>query len=131
MEVVDVLSHDEDASVSPLSLKAGERLVGRIGGDRRIQELSASIIVEALDEFGISRESLGRGHILEPVVFPEPVAAAEGSDAGLRGDSCARQDDDIHQLAPFSVLGGAADRGNRSLCISIGTDSLCPIYVSL
>ncbi len=62
------------------------------------QHRFAAHVVEALDQLGVARESLGGGDILDPVLFPQFPAIAKGVDPAFGGNSRPGQDDDIAQF---------------------------------
>ena len=92
MQVIDVLGDDRHLP-APCRFQPRQRCVRRIwclGLDR-----SPAHIVESQHEFGIAGESLGRGHVLHPVLFPQAPFCAEGIDAAFGGNAGAGEDEDV------------------------------------
>jgi len=82
MQVVHVL-RDQQHPAAVLALQPGQRLMGSVGLDGGVMQLAAAVVVEALHQRRIARKALGCGHLLNAVVFPEPVLRAEGAHARL------------------------------------------------
>lgn len=81
MKIIHILCNDEHLTQPlrfPLALQEGQRAVGIIGLDLGRLKLGTPGIVEILNQFWVSQEPLRGGHVLDPMVFPEPAVVAEG-----------------------------------------------------
>ena len=88
---VDILG-DEEEAVAEALLHLRDRPVAGVRLHRL--RLLAPQRVELPHEFGIARETLGRGHVLDPVLLPQAVRVAEGGEAALRGNAGPGQDEE-------------------------------------
>ena len=111
VQVVDVLRYHQQLAV-PFRIEPGDRLmrgIGLLGLDRL-----APLVVEAQHEIGIAHEGLGRGDILDPVLFPQAAAIAEGIDPAFGGDTCPGEDHDVahigHLPSSSDAVGHVKDR---------------------
>src|SRR5262249_3744439 len=84
VEAVHGLGGEEEAVAEP-GFRRRERLVA--GVRLALARAPAPLRVEAPDELRILLEALGRGHLLDGMVLPEPSRIAEGRDPALRGDT--------------------------------------------
>jgi hypothetical protein len=92
VQVIDVLGDQQKLARPPL-FEASERLVGDIGLDRWVQELSTALVVELLDHGGIFAKAYQGGDLLNVMVLSKSVVVAKGLDARLGRNSCAGEDD--------------------------------------
>ena len=92
--IVDVLG-DHGDSVALLKLR--QQLMGpvRLGGG----ELAASVIVEPQHQLLIARKRLGRSHIVDAVLLPQPTVVPEGGETafGAYARACQHYDMILHQ----------------------------------
>ena len=69
MQVVDVLGDDQHVS-GKFMLQAGQSGVCRVGPDGRSQQLTAALVVKAVDLLRVAQKTFRRGDVLNAVVFP-------------------------------------------------------------
>ena len=93
MEVVHVLG--DDVHVKHL-LQPGQSTVSFVGLGR--DNLPTSLVVEFQHQARIGIEAFGRGHLLHPVAFPQPVCTPERGDARLRAHASASEDHEFGLL---------------------------------
>ena len=74
VQVVDVLG---DHVYIELLLQSSDRMVGGIRS--RSKDLCPALVVEVEYQRGVTGERFGCGHVLDPVLFPKPIAIAEGA----------------------------------------------------
>ena len=79
-------------SPAPLPLQPGQGQVGGVGLDAR--QAAPALVVEAVDQGRVAVEGLGCGHVLHPVVLPQPVRVPERAQPAFRGNARAGEDDD-------------------------------------
>lgn len=101
VQVVDILGDDQQVA-GPVGVEPRQRLVRRVR-DLGLDRL-APRVVEAVDEVGIARESLGRRDVLDPMLLPQPARVAEGVDAAFGRNPGAGQDHDILDGVMLSLL---------------------------
>ena len=91
VQVIHVLG-DQAEAARKILLKIGEAGMGRVGRERRVKQLLPSKVVKALHARRIAPERLGRGHVLDPLIFPQAVIIPEGPQPRFGGDTRAGED---------------------------------------
>jgi hypothetical protein len=92
VEIIDILRHKRDDTVE-LPLEPGNGVMGGIG--QGVGQLAAAIVVETLHEFGICRETLGRGDFLDAVSFPKSARSTKGRESRLRRDAGSGEEKEV------------------------------------
>jgi hypothetical protein len=92
MQVVDVLGDDQQLA-RPFRIEPREREMRRVR--LLLLDRGATHVVEPQHEIGVARESLRRRDILDPVLLPQPSAAAERVYPALRAHARAGEDDNV------------------------------------
>jgi hypothetical protein len=93
MEVIDVLGDDTHV-VGPLQVHQSPVC----GVGLRRPDRSPPLVVEPEHAGGIPSPSLGAGHVLDPVAFPEPIGTAKGLQAAFGTDPGSGEDhDSLHR----------------------------------
>ena len=94
VQVINVLRHYGDVEVFLQSRHSPMSLVGL-----HFEQLTAALVVEVDDQFGIARIAFGRGHLLHRITVPQPARIAERTDTTLGTHACTRQNNQIlHNL---------------------------------
>ena len=74
----------------------------------------AAHVVKSKDQFRVTFESLGRGDVLDPVLFPQTALATKRIDAAFRAHARAGQDYDIANVGHLAHEAGNS-QGNKSM----------------
>ena len=90
VQPVDVLGDGEHAAMRPFEARERGMRGVRLG---QLQPAPAHV-VELVHLDGVAGEALGRRHLLEVEMIPQPVLAAERAERALGREPGARQDDD-------------------------------------
>ena len=93
MKVIHVLG--DNVHVKHL-LQTGQHEVSFVGLSRN--NLPTPLVVEFQHQARIGIEAFGRGHLLHPVAFPQPVHTPERGDARLRAHASASEDHEFGLL---------------------------------
>ena len=90
MEIIHILG-DQEQWAGPAALQLHQGAVRRVG--RHLAEPAPAFVVKALHQRGVASEGLGRGHVLDPMLLPQPAIVSEGGKATLGGDAGPGEDD--------------------------------------
>ena len=92
VQIVDILG-DQQQLARPLSIEPRQRLVRVIWLDG--PQPRPPRVVEGVDQRRVPPIRLGRGDVLDPVAFPQPVGPAEGREPAFGGNAGSGQDHDV------------------------------------
>jgi len=112
MQIIDILRNDQQFA-RPVRIETRKRPVRRIGRDRG--KRTTALIVEVEHQPTIPQQRLWRADRLDAVILRRAVASrdlpigravqrAKGRHAGLGGDACPGQDDDVPDIAGHAGL---------------------------
>ena len=101
VQPIDVLCDDQDLGAR-FGLQSGKRQMRLVGP--RLRRLRAARVVEPVHKGGVAGKGLGRGHVLDPVLRPDPARIAERAKPAFGGNARAGENDDLFHRALLPYL---------------------------